>query len=224
MTTTDATIHDELTALMRSGADHIDAHGWTQGRMEDEHGATCLTGSLRACAPQPGDWRIGAAVARHLGHAESWNDADERTEGEVTAWLRTVEVTDDDLAETFGPQWVEIVALVRRAAVLTEAEASRLVAARYAAWNAAWNAARVAARVAARDAAWNAACNAAWNAAGDDASDVAVYTATTLVVRDLIGQHGYTQDHYDALTWPWRQVIGPLHPDDPDLTKAGGAA
>ena len=84
----------------------------------------------------------------------------------------------------------------------------------------AWAAAGAAAGDAARDAAWDAA----WGAAGDDASDVAVNTATTLAVRDLIGQHGLTQGHYDALTRPWRQVIGPLHPDDPDLTKAGGAA
>ena len=39
--------------------------------------------------------------------------------------------------------------------------------------------------------------------------------AWALVVRDLI-----TQEHYDALTRPWRTVVGPLHPDDPDLREA----
>ena len=38
--------------------------------------------------------------------------------------------------------------------------------------------------------------------------------ALALVVRDLIGQHGFTQAHYDTFTLPWRTVIGPIHPDD----------
>ena len=66
-----------------------------------------------------------------------------------------------------------------------------------AAWAAAWDAARAAAWDAARDAAWAAA----WTAAG-------------LLVRDLIGQHGLTQGHYDLLTQVWRTAIGPIHPDD----------
>ena len=55
-----------------------------------------------------------------------------------------------------------------------------------------------------------AARAAAWAAARD--------AAVALVVRDLIGQHGLTQDHYDTLTRPWRTVIGPIHPDDPEVT------
>jgi hypothetical protein len=35
-----------------------------------------------------------------------------------------------------------------------------------------------------------------------------------LVIRHVIGQHGFTQEHYDLLTGPWRKVIGPVHPDD----------
>lgn len=62
------------------------------------------------------------------------------------------------------------------------------------------SAARYAARYAARDAAWDA--------------------AGALVIRDLIGQHGFTQAHYDLLTVPWRRTIGPIHPDDPDLREA----
>ena len=29
-----------------------------------------------------------------------------------------------------------------------------------------------------------------------------------LVVRDLIGQHGFTQEHYDTLVAPWESVMG----------------
>ena len=57
-------------------------------------------------------------------------------------------------------------------------------------------AARDAARAAVRD----AVRNAAWDA------------ARALVVRDLI-----TTDQYDTLTRTWREVIGPIHPDDPDM-------
>ena len=110
----------------------------------------------------------------------------------------------------FEQQGPHVVALIARARVLTAGEAERLAAARAAAWaaarDAAWAAAWAAARAAARDAAWAAAAAAARDA------------AVALVVRDLIGQHGLTQDHYDTLTRPWRTVIGPIHPDDPEVT------
>jgi len=41
-----------------------------------------------------------------------------------------------------------------------------------------------------------------------------VDAALALLVRDLIGRHGFTQEHYDEMTRQWRTVIGPLHPDD----------
>lgn len=126
-----------------------------------------------------------------------------------------------------GPQGREVAALIARAGVLTPAEAQQLAAAGIvAAWAAARAAARDGARAAARiaasraaawDAAWAAAARAAaWTTAARAAAarDAAWDAARALVTRDLIGQHGYTQDHYDTLTRPWRQVIGPIHPDD----------
>jgi hypothetical protein len=44
--------------------------------------------------------------------------------------------------------------------------------------------------------------------------------AVALNARDLIGQHGFTQEHYDALTGPWRKTIGRIHPDDLDIYEA----
>jgi hypothetical protein len=106
------------------------------------------------------------------------------------------------------------------------------------AWDAVWKAAGVAASkaaskaagVAGRESAWIAASESAWIAASESAwvaaSESARVTASdaawgavwdaarALVVRDLIGQHGFTQAHYDTLTLPWRTVIGPIHPDD----------
>ena len=106
-------------------------------------------------------------------------------------------------------------------------EMDRLAAAWDAAWDtwatryavevdrlaAAWVAARDAAWVAARDAARNAACVAM------DRLDAARYAARDaacgLLCRDLIGQYpGWDQAAYDLLTGPWRDAIGPIHPDD----------
>ena len=134
----------------------------------------------------------------------------------------------------FGPQGPHVAALIARAGALTAGEADRLPAAWAVAWDAArvaarsaardaardatWAAARVAAGAAARDATWAAAGAAARVAAGAVAGAAARDAAVALVVRDLIGQHGLTQDHYDTLTRPWRTVIGPIHPDDPEVT------
>ena len=152
-------------------ADYIKTHGWTQGTMEHA-GAVCLTGALRACSPQPGDWLLARAVYRaHLIHAETWNDDADRTEAEVTEYLRTHPVTDDDLAATFGPNWETVVRLIRRVADMPQA------------------------RDAALDAAWDAARDAAWDAALDAASAVVVrdlitkdhYQTLTAPIRAAIG-------------------------------------
>ena len=205
-------------------ADKVEGH-WIQGRRSDGD-RMCLVGGLEACGLAPGEWLIARAVARHRGHGEGWNDDPARTEGEVLEWLRTAEpITAAELADVFGPQWEQICALVLRAARLTPDEAERLAAAwaaawdaaRAAAWDAAWDAAWAAAWDAARAAAWDAAWAAAWDAARDAAWDAARDAARALVVRDLIGPEGFTQAHYDPLTRPWRQVIGPVHPDDAPL-------
>ena len=184
---------NDMTERLRLAAEYIPAHGWTKGTEQDEKGAVCLTGALRLCAPVEGDFYLIREVLRKRDRAEGWNDAEGRTESEVVEYLKTAEVTDADLADTFGPQWEQIVALVRRTAVLTAEEADRLYTARGSAWDAAWDAARGAAR------------GAAWDAAG------------ALAIRPLIGQYGFTQEHYDILTGPWRKVIGPIHPDDAEM-------
>ena len=96
--------------------------------------------------------------------------------------------------EAFGPQGEQVAALIERARCLTAAEIKRL--------HAAWYAARAAARY------------TAWDAAGYAAGDAAGYAAWSLVARDLI-----STDAYDTLTRPWGEVIGPIHPDDPDMRR-----
>ena len=175
-------------------ADYIKTHGWTQGTMEHA-GAVCLTGALRACSPQPGDWLLARAVYRAQGHAETWNDDYGRTEAEVTEYLRTHPVTDEGLAATFGPNWETVVRLIRRVADMPQARVAAKDASRIAAREAAKDASLDAFRVAAWVAAWDAAWDAAWVATGD--------AACAVVVRDLI-----TKDHYQTLTAPIRAAIG----------------
>ena len=212
---------DELLEVLGTEGEH-----WTKGTYSSDDNV-CLHGAIRRCQPHPGDAYIIEQVAIRKGWGPSWNDDHDTKWADVKALiLAGVEITDADLADTYGPQWEAIVALVRRAAVLTADEGRDLAAA----WVAAGDAAREAAREAARDAAWAAAWdaarvaagNAAWVAAGNAAWDAARFAAwdaaRALVVRDLIGQHGFTQEHYDTLTGPWRKVIGPVHPDDAVLS------
>jgi hypothetical protein len=199
-------VTDDLRMLPQRAADWIDTHGWVQGTERNAAGAVCLTGALRFCDLRPGDWLVAREVFRQRRHAEDWNDAKGRTKTEVQDYLRSVEIDDAELAKTFGPQWESIVALVRTAATITLQRGNELDAAWAAARDAAWAAARAAARDATWDAARDAARDAAWDAAGD--------AAWALGVRDLIGQHGFTQAHYDLLTAPWVKVMGPVHPDD----------
>ena len=128
-----------------------------------------------------------------------------------------------DAHVALGPQGVQVAALIDRCGTLTADEVSRLNAARgtvrgVATRDATRGIARGTARVAAWDAALYAATpDAARDTAWDAARDVALGAAWALLLRDLIGQHpGWDQDAYDLLTGPWRQTIGPIHPDDGD--------
>ena len=209
---------NSLAALPPLAAEYLRGHGWTQGTEQDVNGRACLTGALRLCSPIPGDSYIAREVFRRRGRAETWNDAADRTEDEVIDYLATTTITDDELATVFGPQWQEIIAQVRAVSGATPEQIEDLAAARAAAWDAAWGAAQAAARGAAWDAARaaarDAALGAAWDAAWDAARAAARDAALGLVTRDLIGTGTYTQEHYNLLTGPWRQVMGPLHADD----------
>ena len=125
----------------------------------------------------------------------------------------------------FGPNTPVVERIIAQAERLTDDQAHRLARAvdeekAFGAWFDAWEASRVAALeaarevigarspwVAAREAAQVAAWYAAWYADWDAAWDPAVAAAAmATVVRDLVGQ-GFTQDHYDTLTKPWRTVF-----------------
>ena len=115
------------------------------------------------------------------------------------------------MSDRYGPQTTEIEALLDRVRNLTDDEAQALADA----WDAVWDACDAAWVAACADAwdAWVAAWDAAWDA-WDAIWDVCDATRATrdvvlaLVVRDLIGQHGFTQTHYDTLVAPWESVMG----------------
>jgi hypothetical protein len=209
----------------------LDEHGWTQGSYDADAGV-CLHGAIRLCQPIPGDAQIIERVAERQGWGTGWNDARGTTEQMVRDRLALgIDITDEDLADTFGPQWRAVIHIVRRTAVMTVAEAQRLSAAesaarsvahsaawsvaRSAAWSAArsaarsaaWSAAGSAARSVARSAAWSAARSAArsaaWSAAG--------YVAGSVVTYDLATIDGpYTIAQRDLLLAPWIEVMGPI--------------
>ena len=196
--------------LDRLGHGNLWTRGW--GTPDDSTQPTCLHGAIRFCAPVPGDAQLIEQVGARFGFGTFANDQAADFAAVESLIRAHADISDDMLADTFGPQWQPIVVLVRRAAILTSAEAKALDAARTAALDAALDAARDAARAATR-----AATRAAWDAARAAARDAALDAARALVVRDQVGDT-FTQAHYDTLTRPWATVIGPVHPDDAPVT------
>jgi hypothetical protein len=168
-----------FTIDIRPVVANLEAREWVQRAEVTDSGAVCAHGAVMTCKGlAPGDEHIIRAVMRSQGLTESWNDAVGRTKAEVFDKLAHIEVTDAALAETFGPQWEAIVALIRRAAVLTPGEAERLSSVT------AWDTAGDTAGGAAWDAAWGAACSAAWDAARD-----AFLSEANAHLEDMLTEH-----------------------------------
>lgn len=204
------TLDPEVPGL---AADHLDAYGWarrwgTYGLGTTER--TCAHGAvLSVCGAHPGDQYMWRPILRARGLTEFEQDLHDKRW--ATRRLRRYEApTVGEMAEAFGPNWEQVRTVVRQAATITGKQAKQLSAARVAtrdaAWYAAWYATRYAAwnvaRVVARDAVWAAARADAWDA-GVPALAVADVVSAACVA-DLIGQHGFTQAHYDELLAPWR--------------------
>jgi hypothetical protein len=207
-----ATITIDGTAILEV----LDRRGWTKRSFGRGGGPVCLYGAVRLCAPVKGDAFLIEQVMARRGRGTDWNDASGTTLEMVREFASTgLEVTDDDLAETYGPTWRGIVVLVREAATLKRKQVRELAATwdaartatRTAAWNAAWNAGGDATRTAA----WNA-----WNAAGSAAGDakranprvIAGDAASAIVTYDLAGTEGYTVEHRELILEPWESVMG----------------
>lgn len=219
----------DMTVPLRA-AHWLQRHRWVR-RPGDGIRSGCLhTALLRPCAT-PGDQIIWHLLERQRGHTEEWNDRLAEDKAEVVTVLRTApEPTEEEMTELFGPQFVAVRDLVRRAAVVSVEEAARLAECPDADMRA-----RVAARMAAYRVVYaarnlnvpsDAAIEAVLTLADDrvaslrassnpwDASLRASNAAAAVAVRDLIGHHGFTKHDYRELTRAWATVIGPAHPAD----------
>lgn len=199
-------------------AELIESVGWATNAECSSRGELCLTGALRRVTEHPGDWLVARAVFQHLGRAERWNDSPGVDRALVTATLRAVEITPDLLLATYGPQWAEVLHLVRVCAELTpaqhvdlrrpwtqpRAEASVHAAERMR------SAGRTAQLAAAKASVWDAT-RAAGGAAVVDVSAASAGTtawdaATALVAHDLLAPADRA-----TLVEPWNTALGGVH-------------
>ena len=216
-------LNDDLTAY--------GGYQWREGGTHRPRGRKAERGELVTAADLNGGWCNDSVLyaSRTIADAtcyrphwpyrlfEVWGRP--VAEGHDKAGFLQLRLGDElDVAQVFGPNGSQVPAFIRRYEQMTLDEADRLsaawVAAMDAARDAAWDAAMVAARVAARGAARGAAREAARVAArvaAMDAARVAAWDAArALIVADLIGQHGFTQEYFDLLVGPWVEVMGPL--------------
>lgn len=163
----------------------------------------CCTSNVLHASTVPAETLVGGSWPCRLFEVTGTPVAEE---GHKRGFFSLAVVREIDAHQALGPHGEQVAAMIDRAGKLTVGEAEKLAAAQYAARPAAQYAAWYAARDAAQHAAWYAARAAARDAAWCAARDAAL----ALVVRDLI-----SKEHYDLLTGPWAQVIGPAHPDDP---------
>ena len=114
MTTT--IIHIDLDAVdERLHRGELWAKGWNDWASPES--ATCLHGAIRYCQPVKGDAHLIERVGARFGFGTRDND---NADGWEQIKAKVIpDITDDMLADTFGPNWGPIVALVRRAATLT---------------------------------------------------------------------------------------------------------
>jgi hypothetical protein len=105
---------------------HLGRNGeyWIKHKYDDGSRHLCLHGAIRMCDLQPGDAYVIELVADSQGWGPTWNDA------YATQWTDIVKritdgivITDDMLADTFGPNWASILQLVRNIATVTRQQA-----------------------------------------------------------------------------------------------------
>lgn len=222
---------EPVLAILGDDGRNWSKRAWSIGRSMGLHEA------IRRCSPQPGDAYLIEQVASIQGWGPIWNDARNTSWADIRARINGgINITDDNLAETFGSSWRAVVHVVRTVAATTPEHFTRMnETERTATWSEAWQAALDAGFVHAT-AAWNAALAAAgdaargvggglvwadatwagfaWiGAAWTSVARVAWDAAGAVVVGDLVGQHGLTQAHVDTLLVPFVTVFGPIPGD-----------
>lgn len=213
MTTYFKAVRPDGTDFFTGTIDYAAALGGEPVTLPEVSDPECCTGSVLHASTVPAETLIVGSWPCRLFEVIGTPVAEKEHK---RGFFSLTVVREIDAHRALGPQGEQIAALIDRAGKLTEDEAEKLGAS----WgdedaeaaaedSAAWAAARDAARYAAR----YAAANAARYAAEDTARYAAEDAALALVVRDLI-----SKEHYDLLTAPWAQAIGPAHPDDETTT------
>lgn len=113
--------HPELNLLLATASDIVGDLGWAQGENRDDDGRACLIGALQEASMNPVDHEFVYCVLAERGYTWAWNDQLDPVGGEsvVRKTLWQEQITDDDLLQTFGPQWPQLIALIRHAARMT---------------------------------------------------------------------------------------------------------
>lgn len=184
------------------------------------HAFTNLTGSLRFHSTG-WPWRLFEVTGEPLGYT-----------GSAASFFELSVIRELDPYLALGPQGREIIALIERAKTLTEDEIEgvwnawatneNLMAVPHAS-SAAHAAAYFSIRTSVFEGVYRPIKEAVLESLGhDDTRErgllmILEHTVCGLVVRDLVGQHHFTQEYYDSLTRYWRTVIGPAHPDDAEM-------
>lgn len=212
---------------------HLGRNGeyWIKHQYNDGSRHMCLHGAIRMCGLQPGDSYMIEEVAREYGWGTSWNDAAHTNWTDVAGRIADgIVVTDDMLAETFGPNWGSILQFVRNVATVTPQQArdaAYLDDGRYDEANRLleeWRDINLYAlcrthKLPLLD--WTSpAANVVHNIASvtffeyDDIQIAFARISEVLACRHLILKDGYN-GWYQIVTAQARDMFGPLHPDDP---------
>ncbi|SRR5258706_12465283 len=82
---------DEIGECYLKAIEVIEQRGWCQGRLMDNQGKLCIVGAIQMTnAPYNTKNYALRLLHRTLGLAGHWNDAPERTKGEVIAKLKEI--------------------------------------------------------------------------------------------------------------------------------------
>ena len=129
---------DRINSVSRKASSEISSKGWVQDYMEGDNGEACIVSAGHRVSDQ-----IDAAGMSHVlrelldfkDQGEVWNDAPGRSQSEVEALLSSFEVTEELMAEVFGPEWALVCYLAQMFATFSEEEWSDWSSSRNEKWD-----------------------------------------------------------------------------------------
>ena len=116
---------DKLNSVSRQASTEIEEHGWIQDQMTGENGELCIIAAgheASTVVEAPGMSHVLREVLDYLDHDEGWNDTPGREAAEITHYLDHLQVTEDVMYETFGPDWTKVCYLSQMFSTFTAEE------------------------------------------------------------------------------------------------------